>query len=56
MKGGEGIRLTNVLSQEAGRRDVGGGGLRELHGPPFVCLSTLKGLKRKFNVFLAIKM
>lgn len=27
MKGGEGIRLTNVLSQEAGRRDVGGGDL-----------------------------
>lgn len=27
MKGGEGIRLTNVLNQEAGRRDVGGGDL-----------------------------
>lgn len=55
MEGGEGIRLTNVLGQEVVKGEVEGG-LREPHGPPFVCLSTLKGLKRKCNVFLAIKM
>lgn len=31
------------------------GGLREPHGPPFVCLGTLKGLKRKCNVFWPLK-
>lgn len=34
MKGGEGIRLTNVLSQEAGRRDVGGD--LESHADPLL--------------------